>query len=83
VRDPTGRPGFRTRQITLVTTLLDAGFSRVADLAAPYCQRWLVETALAHLKTTMQVEPRVKTRRPKSLPLMIKPREELVSSCYS
>ena len=33
VRDHLGRPGFRTRQITLVTTLLDAAIYRAADLA--------------------------------------------------
>ena len=151
VRYHLGRPGFRTRQITLVTTLLDAEVYRVADLAALYRQRWQVETSLAHLKTTMhmdvlhcktvsgvlkeltifamvynlvrlvmrqsatlqhtaverisfldalrwlsapstgrplvalivnpirpdRVEPRVKKRRPKSFPLMIKPRQQL------
>jgi IS4 transposase len=50
------RPGFRTRQITLVTTLLDADIYRVADLAELYRRRWQVETALSHLKTTMQME---------------------------
>jgi IS4 transposase len=49
------RPGFRTRQITLVTTLLDAEIYRVADLAELYRRRWQVETALAQLKTTMQM----------------------------
>jgi hypothetical protein len=151
VRYHIGRPGFRTRQITLVTTLLDAEIYRVADLAELSRQRWQVETSLAHLKTTMRmevwhgqtvpgvlkeltvfalvynlvrmvmwhsailqhiaverisflaalrwlgapstgmplialivnpvrpyrVEPRVKKRRPKSFPLMIKPRQEL------
>jgi hypothetical protein len=151
VRYDIGRPGFRTRQITLVTTLLDAESYRVADLAGLHSQRWQVETSLAQLKTTMQmdvlhgqtvpgmlreltvfaivynmvrmvvcqsarlqplgverisfldalrwlgapstgmplgalivnpvrphrVEPRVKKRRPKSFPLMIKPRQEL------
>jgi hypothetical protein len=151
VRYHIGTPGFRTRQITLVTTLLDAEIYRVADLAELYRQRWQVETSLAHLKTTMQmdvlhcktvsgvlkeltvfaivynlvrmviwhsamlqhigverisfldalrwlsatstgiplralivnpirphrVEPRVKKRRPKSFPFMIKPRQEL------
>jgi hypothetical protein len=56
VRYDTGRPGFRTRQITLVTTLLDADIYRVADLAELYRQRWQVETALAQLKTTMQMD---------------------------
>jgi len=39
-----------------VTTLLDAAISRVADLAALYHQRWQVETSLAQLKTTMQMD---------------------------
>jgi Transposase DDE domain len=143
--------GFRTRQITLVTTLLDAAAYPVAELAELYRQRWQVETSLAQLKTTMRmdvlhcktvpgvlkeltvfaivynlvrmvmlqsatlqhtaverisfldalrwlsapstglplvglmvipvrphrVEPRVKKRRPKSFPFMIKPRQEL------
>jgi hypothetical protein len=146
-----GRPGFRTRQVTLVTTLLDVQTYRVADLAELYRQRWQVEPSLAHLKTTMpmgvlhgktvsgvlkeltvfaivynlvrrvmwhsarrqhidvarisfldalrwlsaprtgiplgavianpvrphRVEPRVKKRRPKSFPLMLKPRQAL------
>jgi len=151
VRYHIGRPGFRTRQITLVTTLLDGERYRVADLAELSRQRWQVETSLAHLKTTMRmdvlhcktvsgvlkelpvfamvynlvrmvmcpsamlqhiaverisfldalrwlgapstgvplialivnparpyrVEPRVKKRRPKSFPFMVKPRQEL------
>jgi hypothetical protein len=151
VRYDISTPGFRTRQITLVTTLLDGESYRVADLAELYHQRWRVETSLAQLKTTMRmdvlhcqtvpgvlkeltvfaivynlvrmvmcqsatlqqigveriifvdalrwlsapssgrplvalivnpvrphrVEPRVKKRRPKSFPLMIKPRQEL------
>jgi hypothetical protein len=146
-----GTPGFRTREITLVTTRLDAEAYGVSDLAELYRQRWQIETALAQLKTTMQmdvlhcttvpgvrkeltmfalvdnlvrlvmrpsatrqhtamerisfldalrwlrapspgmplvalivnpvrphrVEPRVKKRRPKSFPLMIKPRQAL------
>jgi hypothetical protein len=51
-------PGFRTRQITLVTTRLDAELSRVADLAELYHERWQVETSLAHLKTTRQMDVR-------------------------
>jgi IS4 transposase len=56
VRYHTGTPGFRTREITLVTTLLDAEIYRVADLAELYHQRWRVETSLAQLKTTMQMD---------------------------
>jgi DDE family transposase len=56
VRYGISTPGFRSREITLVTTLLDAEVYRVADLAALYRQRWQVETALAQLKTTMRME---------------------------
>jgi Transposase DDE domain len=56
VRYHISTPGFRTRQITLVTTLLDAELYRVADLAELYRQRWQVETSLARLKTTMQMD---------------------------
>ena len=44
VRYHINTPGFRTRQITLVTTLLDAEIYRVADLAELYHERWQVET---------------------------------------
>ena len=56
VRYHVGTPGFRSRQMTLVTTLLDAEVYRVADLADLYRQRWQVETSLAQLKTTMQMD---------------------------
>jgi hypothetical protein len=56
VRYSIGTPGFRTRQITLVTTLIEAAVSWVADLAALYRQRWQVETSLAQLKTTMPMD---------------------------
>jgi Transposase DDE domain len=48
--------GFRTRQMTLVTTLLNATVYPVAELAELYRQRWQVETSLAQLKTTMRME---------------------------
>jgi hypothetical protein len=56
VRYHIGTPGFRTRQITLVTTLLDAAVYRVDDLAELYRLRWQIETSLAHLTTTMHME---------------------------
>jgi hypothetical protein len=43
VRYHIGTPGFRTRQITLVTTLLDAKVYSVTDLTELYHQRWQVE----------------------------------------
>ena len=56
VRYGIGTPGFGTRQMTLVTTRLDAEVYRVADLAERYRQRGQVETSLAYLKTTMQMD---------------------------
>ena len=56
VRYGISTPGFRTRQITLVTTLVDAAVYRADDLAELYRLRWQVETTLAHLKTTMQMD---------------------------
>ena len=56
VRYDIGTPGFRTRQITLVTTLLDPESYPVADLAEWYRQRWQIETSLAHLNTTMPMD---------------------------
>jgi hypothetical protein len=56
VRYSIGTPGFRTRQITLVTTLVDAAVYGVADLAELYRQRWQVETSRAQLKTTMPMD---------------------------
>jgi len=46
-------PGFRTRQVTLVTTLLDPERYPAAALAELYRQRWQVEINLRHLKQTL------------------------------
>ena len=56
VRYDVGTPGVRTRQITLVTTRLDAQIYRVADLAELYRQRWRVDTARAQLNTSLQMD---------------------------
>lgn len=48
--------GFRPRQITLVTTLVDAQRYAFSDLAKLYHQRWEIETNFAHLKTTMKMD---------------------------
>ena len=48
--------GFRAKEITLVTTLIDAeaySFEALADL---YRQRWETETNFGHLKTTMKLD---------------------------
>lgn len=48
--------GFRPKEITLVTTLLDAEIYSKQALAQLYELRWSVETDLRHLKTTMGME---------------------------
>ena len=50
------RPGFRVREVTLATTLLDAEVYTKDDLATAYGLRWTVETCFAHLKTTMRMD---------------------------
>ena len=49
-------PGYRTRVVTLVTTLLDADQYPARELAALYGKRWRVETNLRHLKQTMRMD---------------------------
>jgi hypothetical protein len=48
--------GFRPRQITLVTTLLDGQRYPLCELAKLFQQRWEIETNFAHLKTTMKMD---------------------------
>jgi hypothetical protein len=49
-------PGRRTKEVTLVTTLLDARRYSRAALAELYGLRWRVETDLRHLKTTLGLD---------------------------
>jgi putative transposase len=51
MRDQIRTPGFRPRQVTLVTTRLEATVYRADDRAAWYRLRWPVDPALAPLKT--------------------------------
>jgi Transposase DDE domain len=51
-----GRRGFRTRSVTLVTTLLDSEIYTAESLATLYGTRWQVELNLRHLKTTMKFD---------------------------
>ena len=50
------RKGFRSRTITLVTTLLDPQAYPAAELAEQYLGRWQIEVNFRHLKTTMGLE---------------------------
>jgi hypothetical protein len=49
-------PGFRTRQIILVTTLLDCVKYPASALGQLYYRRWAMELTLRNLKTTLQME---------------------------
>jgi Transposase DDE domain len=49
-------PGFRTRQIAVVTTFVDAERYSYTALTDLYHQRWEVETHLGQLKTTMKMD---------------------------
>jgi len=48
--------GFRSRQITLVTTLLDPVVYPAEELAALYGRRWRLELCFRDVKTTMGME---------------------------
>ena len=48
------RPGFRTQDLLLITTLLDPVLWPVATLVALYERRWRVELYFDDIKTTMQ-----------------------------
>lgn len=49
-------PGFRTKRLVLVTTLLDAEAFAGADLADLYRRRWQAELHLRSLKMTLQMD---------------------------
>jgi hypothetical protein len=50
------RRGFRTRQVMLVTTLLDPRTYPAAALSSLYYRRWQMELALRSIKTILQME---------------------------
>jgi len=56
IRYPVRIPGFRPREIVLVTTLLDPVVYPVSELAGLYLRRWSVELFFRHIKTTMQMD---------------------------
>ena len=49
-------PGFRTQQISLITTLLDAKIYPTLELVRLYGLRWDVEVNLKHLKSTLGMD---------------------------
>ncbi len=50
------RPGFRTRSVTLLTTLLDAQRYPAEQLALLYARRWQIELWFRDLKTSMGMD---------------------------
>lgn len=50
------RRGYRSREVTLVTTLLDPERYPKEAVASLYSRRWQIETNLRHLKTTMRMD---------------------------
>lgn len=56
VRFTTTIRGFRSRRVTLVTTLLDPKLFPAQELIALYARRWRLELCLRDLKTTLGME---------------------------
>jgi Transposase DDE domain len=50
------RPGFRTKQVILVTTLLDSVKYPPKALSQLYYRRWAMELTLRNLKSTLQMD---------------------------
>ena len=49
-------PGFRSRKIVVITTLLDSKKYTAKKIAELYGLRWEIETAFNHIKTTMGMD---------------------------
>ena len=58
------KPGFRTRELTVVTTLLDAALYPAQEILEAYFKRWRLEMCLDDLKTTLHMEM-LKCKTPK------------------
>lgn len=56
IRRTIRRKGFRDKQVTVVTTLLDPQAYPADEIVALRARRWDVETDIRHLKTTMEME---------------------------
>jgi len=56
VRVHVEQPGFRTKVMVIVTTLLDPEQASVADLAELYRQRWINELDFCSLKVALQLD---------------------------
>ncbi|HEV8491347.1 MAG TPA: transposase, partial [Candidatus Angelobacter sp.] len=58
--------GFRVRQVTLVTTLLDAERYPASEILQAYLRRWRLEMCLDDIKTTLELEM-LRSRSPQML----------------
>ena len=58
--------GFRVRQVTLVTTLLDAQRYPAQEILQAYLRRWRLEMCLDDLKTTLEMDM-LRSRTPEML----------------
>ena len=56
VRGSLWRPGFRVRQLTVMTTLLDPQLYPAHQILQAYAQRWRLELCFDDLKTTLGME---------------------------
>jgi hypothetical protein len=56
LRTQINQRGFRTRSLTLATTLLDPVLYPAHEIIAAYARRWRLETCLDDLKTTLNME---------------------------
>jgi hypothetical protein len=63
VRSRRVQKGFRTTELVLVTTLLDANTYSQAAIADLYARRWRVELFFDDIKTTLQMD-RLRTKSP-------------------
>lgn len=56
VRSQIERHGFRTRLVSIATTLLDPEKYPASEIAAVYLRRWRIELSFRDIKTTMEME---------------------------
>jgi hypothetical protein len=56
IRTRLERPGIRTREITVVTTLLDEQLYPAQEILSAYYKRWRLEMCIDDLKTTLGME---------------------------
>lgn len=56
VRTRLEKPGFRTSELTVMTTLLDAALYPREEILSAYLRRWRMEMCLDDLKTTLGME---------------------------